>query len=753
MKQAIVALVALYAGVIGCQLPGRINEARLLTVERIISGGEFEVERFGGARWSEAGESFTRAEDSDEEVGGQDIVRYDCASGMRTVIVPADQLVPAEGSVPLHVANHTFSSDGKRVLIFTDTERVWRYETRGDYWVLDLATGELKRLGGDAEAATLMFAEFSPDGRRVAYVRQNNLYVEDVETGDITQLTTDGPETVINGTFDWVYEEEFGLRRGFRWSPDGERIAYWQIDTEGVGEFHLVNYTDDLYPRIKTFAYPKVGETNPACRVGVVSAQGGETRWLALPGDLRDNYVAWMDWAENPTEIVLQRLNRLQNTNRVMLGDPDTGEVRVIFTDQDSAWVDVVRDLHWIRDGKAFTWISEQDGWRHVYVVSRDGQEVCCVTQGDYDVVDFVSVDDESGHLYFTACPDDPTESYLYRVPLDGSATAAQLSPAEQFGTHSYAKQPNSPWAIHTFSSFGTPPVVELVRLPEHQVVRTLADNLALREKLAATARGPAELFRIDIGDGVGLDGWCIKPPDFKPRKRYPLLFYVYGEPAGRTVRNAWGGRYYLWHLMLAQQGYLVMSVDNRGTTAPRGREWRKCIYRQVGILASADQAAATRAICERWPYVDRERIGTWGWSGGGSMSLNAIFRHPELYHTAIAIAFVCNQRYYDTIYQERYMGLPDDNPDGYELGSPITYAHQLEGNLLLIYGTGDDNCHYQNAEVLVNKLVEENKRFTIMPYPNRTHNLDEGPNTSRHMYELMTRFLNENLPPGPRSR
>ncbi len=753
MKQAIVALAVLCATLVGCHAPGRIDERARLTLGRIISDGEFEVEQFGGVRWSEGGESFTRAEDSDGDLGGQEIVRYDCATGARTVIVPAAQLVPADESEPLHVANHAFSKDGGQILIFTNTERVWRYETRGDYWVLDLATGELKQLGGDAEAATLMFAEFSPDGRRVAYVRQNNLYVEDFETGDITQLTTDGSETVINGTFDWVYEEEFGLRRGFRWSPDGQRIAYWQIDTEGVGKFHLVNYTDELYPQVKTFAYPKVGETNPACRVGVVSAQGGETRWLALPGDQRDNYVAWMDWAENPTEIVLQRLNRLQNTNQVMLGDADTGEVRVIFTDQDSAWVDVVGDLHWIRDGQAFTWISERDGWRHVYVVSRDGQKVRCVTPGNYDVVDFVSVDDERGHLYFTACPEDPIESYLYRAPLDGGAVAERLSPAEQVGTHGYRKQSNSPWAIHTFSSFGTPPVTELVKLPEHNVVRTLADNMALREKLALTARGPAELFRIDIGSGVELDGWCIKPPNFNPRKRYPLLFHVYGEPAGRTVRNAWGGRYYLWHLMLAQQGYLVMSVDNRGTTAPRGREWRKCIYRQVGILASADQAAATRAICERWPYVDRERIGIWGWSGGGSMSLNAIFRYPKLYHTAMAIAFVCNQRYYDTIYQERYMGLPDDNPEGYEYGSPITYAHQLEGNLLLIYGTGDDNCHYQNAEVLVNKLVAENKRFTIMPYPNRTHNLDEGPNTSRHLYELMTWFLNENLPPGPRSR
>jgi dipeptidyl-peptidase-4 len=460
-----------------------------------------------------------------------------------------------------------------------------------------------------------------------------------------------------------------------------------------------------------------------------------------------------MDWAGNSGEIVLQRLNRLQNTNQLMLGDADTGEARVIFTDRDPAWVEVVDDLHWLDDGSRFTWMSERDGWRHVYVVSRDGREIRCVTPGDYDVIEFVSVDEGRGWLYFTACPDDPTQSYLYRASLDGPAAVERLTPEGCVGTHTYRAQSNSPWAVHTFSSFGTPPVAELVKLPEHEVMRTLADNASVRAKLAATARGPAEFFRVDIGNGIELDGWCIKPPGFDPRKRYPLLFYVYGEPYGRTVRHAWGGQYYLWHLMLSQQGYLVMSIDNRGTTAPRGRAWRKSIYRRVGILASEEQAAATRAICARRPYVDHDRIGIWGWSGGGSMSLNAIFRYPQLYHTAMAIAFVSNQRYYNSIYQERYMGLPDDNPEGYRDGSPITYAHQLEGNLLLIYGTADDNCHYQNAEVLINKLVEENKRFTIMPYPNRTHALNEGPNTQRHLFELMTRFLNENLPRGPRPR
>ena len=291
------------------------------------------------------------------------------------------------------------------------------------------------------------------------------------------------------------------------------------------------------------------------------------------------------------------------------------------------------------------------------------------------------------------------------------------------------------------------------MRLPAHDSVRVLVENAELREKLDEIERGDEEFFRVDIGEGVLLDGWCIKPPDFDASKKYPLFFYVCGEPAGQTVLDKWGGQRYFWYQMLAQQGYIVMSVDNRGTPAPRGRQWRKCVYRQIGILASADQAAATRAIIASRPYVDAGRVGIWGWSGGGSMSLNAIFRYPELYHTAMAIAFISNQRFYDTIYQERYMGLPDDNEEGFENGSPITFAHQLEGNLLIIHGTGDDNCHYQSCAALVNELIKHNKYFSMMAYPNRTHSIKEGEGTRRHLYELLTRYLKEHLPPGPRSR
>lgn len=739
------------SGVAGC-----------LNLDRIFDSKEFEVKRIGDIRWLADGFSYTTLEDSvaddssqssdgSNEKSFRDIVRHDCRTGDREVIVSSARLTPPGQSQPLRIDGYWWSADEKKLLIFTNAKRVWRQNTRGDYWVLDLKNWSLRKLGGDAAPSTLMFAKFSPDGKRVAYVRENNLYVQHLDDLQVTQLTRDGSDTIINGTSDWVYEEEFGLRDGFRWSPDGAHIAYWQFDTEGVQEFHLINYTKALYPEITTFKYPKVGQTNSACRVGVVRVQGGKTRWFDVAGDPRNHYIPRMDWVANPQRIVFQHLNRLQNRNRVMLANPRNGRSHTILTEQDEAWVDVHDDMTWLKDGSAFTWLSDRDGWRHLYLVSRSGREITLLTPGEFDVIDVVGIDQANQCIYYIASPENPTQRYLYRASLDGAGAVERITPDGQNGTHEYRLSPDAKWAIHTYSSINQPPVTDLIRLPDHVSVRVLEDNAELRAKLSTLNKCPTELFRVDIGDGVLLDGWCMKPPDFDLNRQYPLFFHVYGEPAGSTVQDKWGGTNLLWHTMLAQQGYLVVSVDNRGTAAPRGRAWRKCIYRQVGILASADQAAATRAIIKNWPYVDPNRIGIWGWSGGGSMSLNAIFRYPELYHTAMAIAFISNQRFYDTIYQERYMGLPDDNEEGYSQGSPITFAHQLTGNLLIVYGTGDDNCHYQNCEVLIDELIKHNKTFSMMAYPNRSHSIREGENTTRHLYGLLTRYLTEHLPPGPR--
>jgi dipeptidyl-peptidase-4 len=344
-------------------------------------------------------------------------------------------------------------------------------------------------------------------------------------------------------------------------------------------------------------------------------------------------------------------------------------------------------------------------------------------------------------------------------VQLNGGDKAQRLTPADQAGTHNYDISPRGDLAIHTYSAFNKVPVTDVVRLPHpsavkypyHTVERTIFDNKELQERLAKLKPIAQEFFRVNIGEGVELDGWTLKPPDFDPKKRYPVLFHVYGEPWGQTVLDAWGGGQMMWHRMLAQQGYVVMSVDNRGTPAPRGRAWRKSTYRRMGIRNSLDQANAVRAII-KWPFVDATRIGVWGWSGGGSSTLNAMFRYPDLYQVGMSVAPVPDIRYYDTIYQERYCGLPQDHPDEYKQSSPITFAGQLKGHLLVIHGTGDDNVHYQGTEALINALVAANKPFTMMAYPNRSHSINEGAGTTRHLYELLTRYLHEKLPPGPHS-
>jgi dipeptidyl-peptidase-4 len=717
-------------------------DSSLLSVQRIYASPEFTPERFGPARWLEGGLGYTTLEQA-VAGQGQDIVRYATASGERQVLVSAADITAAGDTAAIAIEDYRWSEDGAKLLLFTNSRPVWRQNNRGDYWVLDRTTKALRRLGGElAKPSTLLFAKFSPDGRRIGYVRENNLYVEDLATGVVIQLTRDGSRTVINGTFDWVHEEELGLRDGWRWSPDGRSIAFWQLDADQVRDFLLVNSTDSLYAFPVPVQYPKAGEANSSARIGVVAATGGEVRWLEFEGDPREHYLARMDWVPGGTEVVVQRLNRLQNTLDIHLANPTTGRLTRVFTERDSAWVDVDDDLRFIDKGRAFLWSSERDGWEHVFRVSRDGRKVKLLTPGDHDVLRLDGVDQKAGWLYFTASPDNPAQRYLYRAKL-GGGKPERVTPVANAGTNAYDIAPDARFAWHTHSSFGTPPVISLVELPSHRVVRTVVQNERLKARLAALRRGEVEFTKVDIGGGTALDAYVMKPVGFDPARKHPILFQVYGGPGSQTVFDAWGGQQYLWHTMLTQMGFAVASVDNRGTGA-RGRAWRKIVYGRLGVVESEDQAAAARAV-GRWSWVDSTRMGIWGWSYGGFMSLNVLFRSPDVYRTAVAVAPVTHWQYYDNIYTERYNGLPKDNRDGYEKGSPLTYVDGLKGNLLLVHGSGDDNVHYQNSEALVNRLVAANKPFQMMEYPNRNHGIGGG-NTRRHLFEMMTRYLQEKL-------
>jgi dipeptidyl-peptidase-4 len=723
-------------------------DTSLLSLDRIFNSNDFGGKGIGGVRWLKSGDAYSKIEPSTTVKGGSDLVSYDAATNKRTVLIPAEKLIPAGAAAPLPLNGYDWSADNRQMLIYTNSKKVWRLNTRGDYWVLDIAGGSLKKLGGDAKPSTLMFAKFSPDGTRVGYVRENNIYVENLADGRITQVTTDGSKNLINGTSDWVNEEEFYLRDCWRWSPDGKSIAYWQFNTEGSKDFVLVDNTKDLYPVLNYFPYPKAGTTNAAVRAGVVSAGGGETKWINTPGDLRQNYIVMVEWMDNSNELILQHMNRLQNTNQVMIADAKTGAARTILTEKDDAWIEVMMPrLRWVDGGKRFLWMSERDGWQHLYTVSRDGSDVKLITPGNFDVISLSGYDEANGWLYYLASPDNATQRYLFRSKIDGSGAAERVTPEAQKGWHNYNISPKGTWAIHNYSAFTSAPRFEVVNLTNKTVARTMVDNAELQAKIDKLKKGPQEFFRIDIGDGVALDGYMLKPPGFDPSKKYPILFYAYGEPAAQTVIDAWGDTEYLWHLMLSQQGYIVASVDNRGTPAPRGRAWRKAIYRKNGIVNSADQAGAVKAMIAKMAFIDASRVGIWGWSGGGVSTLNAMFRYPDIYKMGMAVAPVPDQRFYDTIYTERYMGMPQENAADYKQSSPITHAAGLKGDLLIVHGTGDDNVHYQGTEVLIDELIKLNKPFSMMAYPNRTHSISEGENTTRHLYGLLTRYLNEHLP------
>ena len=717
-----------------------------LNLEDVVAGKIIQTKGMGAMSWLKDGEHYSRVEANTEQ-GGTDIVSYRAKDNAREVLIPASLFVDKATGKSVPVRSISWSADNRKVLVYTNTQRVWRYDTRGDYWVLDLSDKSFRQIGKDRPESSLMFAKFSPDASKVAYVSENNIYVEDLASQSVKQLTTDGSETIVNGTFDWVYEEEFACRDGFRWSPDGQYIAYWQSDTEGTGVFDMINNVDSLYPKILHFPYPKAGTTNSAVKVGYVSVNGGATTWIDIPGDPRNNYIPRMEFIPNSNELFIQQLNRPQNTNKVWIAQIGSSKPEHIFTDEDKAWVDTNDHIRWLKDNQYFTWESERSGWRHLYRVSRDGKDIQPITAGDFDYISTVGMDMKKGLVYFIASPDNFTQRYLYSAKLFGKGEVKRESPMDEAGQHSYSMSPTGKWAVHTFSNAVTPPVIDMVSFPGHKSVRMIEDNTEAKAQYQALGLRPKEFVKAKSGD-LMLDVCMIKPANFDPNKKYPVIIEVYGEPAGSTVQDVWSGGD-LWNQYMVNQGYIYVSIENRGANAPRGREWRKCIYGEVGTFACEDQARGIQDLARQYSFIDLSRIGITGWSGGGSQTLNCMFRYPSVFHTGIAIAFVSDQRLYDTIYQERYMNTPQNNPEGYRKGSPITYANGLEGNLLLIHGTGDDNVHYQSCEMLVDKLVEYGKMFSQISYPMRSHGIYERKGTTLHLRKSMAKYWLEHLPAG----
>lgn len=616
---------------------------------------------------------------------------------------------------------------------------------QGDKDVLvryDVASGARTLLEALPEEPSGRSGSVSPNGQSVLFVDDGDLYVRDLKRDQRIRLTSKpGNNAVSHGRAVW--------------SPDGRWVAFVQSDESEVRLRPFLVPGDPTYPEVREVRFARVGEAIPKLRVGVVEAQGNETRWLSIPIPAEGFYLGQVEWAGNSHDLLVEKLSRFRNEREFLLADIRTGTIRRIFHESDPAWVvasyGTNSGLTWIRDGQAFIVLSEKDGWRHAYVYSRDGQEISLLTPDPYDIIERAVVDEAGGWFYYYASPENATQKYLHRARLDGTAKTERVTPENQPGTHEYEFSPDARWAFHTYSTFDMPPVTELVDLPDHRVIRVLEDNRELRTKMEALITQPTEFFQIEIGDDTVIDAWMIKPSDFDPSKKYPVLVYVYGEPHAQTVLDAWAKVHADYHRLIADLGYLVVSFDNRGTPAPKGAEWRRAIFGSLGPLSTEEQAASVNELARNRSYVDLSRVGIWGWSGGGSNTLNAMFRKPDLYHVGIAVAPKPQPHLYNAWFQEIYMETPQTNPDGYDRAAPINFAEGLRGNLLIIHGTGETNTHLQITEGLVDRLIELGKPFDYMAYPNRDHGLREGRGTSVHLRLLMARYLIEHLPPGPR--
>ncbi len=615
----------------------------LLLVMSVFTGSAQLYDRM---TWSADGNSYYTNEDGA-------IIKYRVKDLSRDILVPSQLLIPAGRTKALNIKNFFFSDDFKKILIYTNTKKVWRYETRGDYWIFNFSDSSLKQLGKGQPASSLMFAKISPDGTRAAYVSEHNLFVEDLSTHIIKPLTRNGSRKMINGTFDWVYEEEFDCRDGFRWSPDSRAIAYWQINDSSTRDYYMLNTTDSVYSRVIPVEYPVAGQMPSPFKIGVIDIRDNQTHWMKIPTDSKNGtYLPRMEWASNSQELVVQRLNRSQNESDIMLCNAKTGEVKSVFSEKEAAWVDIISawddkykmgGWDWLKNGTEFLWASEKDGWRHLYRISRDGKNQVLITHGNYDVMEISLIDEKNNLVYFMASPDNATQSYLYRCNLDGSGIAQRVTPANETGSHSYEFSPNGKYAEHYFSNYYTPRAGEWITLPDHQAIAGTQPIKTLNPQDSASSN--ISFFKILTADGVSMDGWMQKPVPFDSTKKYPVLFYVYTEPAAQTVRDVFGVTHCpVYPGKLDQDGYIYVSLDNRGTPAPKGAAWRKSIYRKIGQLNIRDQAQAAAVVC-RWPFVDTSRIAVWGWSGGGSATLNLMFQYPEIYKTGIAVAAVGKYR------------------------------------------------------------------------------------------------------------
>jgi len=721
-------------------------EARL---QAIYDNREFAPASFSG-KWLRDSSGYLVLEKGPED-HLLALIKYDVASGARSVLIGSEQLVIKGTTDKLVIDDFGQSPVPTQFLLQAHATA----PHQAGYWLFDSESGALRKI--DARITRLSWqSTFSPNGDRILFGRGPDLYLYDLVSEQQIRLTESIDRGVVENGVQGGWSPD-GERVQARWSPDGEQIAYVQSDTSQLRQRPVIRPTDPTYPDVTMERYARVGTPIPTLRVGVVAARGGETRWLTLPAAPGTFYLNDVSWAGNSDELLVEILSRSRDNRAFLVVNVKTGEITATYEESDPAWVDASyaanAGMEWIQEGNAAVLLSERDGWRHAYRISRDGKQRTLLSKSASDIIARGPVDEPGGWLYYFFSPENATQRYLYRVALAEAGEPERVTPRDQPGTHRYDFSPDRKWAFHTYSTFDTPPVIDLVELSGHRSVRVLEDNAECRRRVTPLITQPTEFLKLDIGNGVVMDAWMIKPRDFDPAKKYPVFVFVYGEPHAQTVLDDWTGgqNHSMFHRMIADAGYLVVSMDGRGTPAPKGAAWRRAVYGSLGPLSTEEQAAGVQELARSRPFVDLSRVGIWGWSGGGSNTLNAMFRKPEVYQVGIAVAPKPQPHLYNAWFQEIFMRTPDVNPDGYRQAAAINFAEGLQGDLLIIHGTGETNTHLQITEGLVDRLIELGKRFDYMAYPNRDHGLREGKGTAVHMRLLMTRYLIEHLPPGPR--
>ncbi|MAL17707.1 MAG: S9 family peptidase [Balneola sp.] len=693
-----------------------------------IFDGTFSPNGVQNVRWMNDGEFYTATQDNQ-------IIRFNIVNGNERVLFNGNDFTDAEGNV-IEVQGYQFSSDESKLLIKTDVEQLWRRSTKENYYVYDIASKELTKLTQSEEKQ--QYAELSPEGERAAFVRNNNLFWVDLATGEETQITEDGEfNKIINGAADWVYEEEFGFAKAWFWSPEGNRIAFYRFDEELVKQFFMTDW-GSLYPGQVQFKYPKAGEQNSIVSIHVYHLNSEETVTMDV-GEEDDQYIPRINWTRDNNVLSIRRMNRLQNKMDIMLANATNGNSNTILTKESDTWLDVNDDLYFLNNGEQFITTSDESGYNHVYLYDMEGQQLEQVTSGDWDVTELIGHNERTYELFYVSSEASPMERQLYSIRIDGKKKQKLTTGA---GWHNINMSGDFKYYIDSWSDYNKPSEVSLFR-DNGRKVRTIEDNAELSQTLQEYSYIEKEFMQMDV-NGVSLNAYMLKPVDFDPNQNYPVLMYVYGGPGSQTVTKAFGsGQRPMWHQYLANQGYIVVSVDNRGTGA-RGSEFKKQVYKKLGQLETADQIAAAKEVA-KLPYVDPERIGIWGWSYGGYMSSLGITEGADVFSAAIAVAPVTSWRYYDTIYTERFMQTPQLNPEGYDEGAPLNKVDQIKGNYLLIHGTGDDNVHFQNSVEMIDALIEADVQFESMIYPNKAHSINGG-NARKHLYQMMSDFIFENL-------